>query len=306
MPCYHPIQAYWLMGERTSKGNRTILFTEPRAGEVYSELKVPCGQCIGCRLDRSRNWAIRCVHEAKLHEDNCFITLTYDDVKKPIHYDGGLHKRDFQLFIKKVRKHFDDIRIRYFHCGEYGERRGRPHYHACLFGLDFKDKKILKKTEVGNLYTSEILEKLWGYGFCTIGDVTFDSAAYVARYITKKITGSDSDIYYTDLDTGLLKEKEYVTMSRRPGIGHDWLKKYARETYSTDSVIMNGRQVRPARYYDNIFDVDHPELFSKIKQNRIDKSKLFKENCTDERLAVREKVATAKLKAFKRRSYENG
>ena len=151
---------------------------------------VPCGQCIGCRLERSRQWAIRCVHEASLHTDNCFITLTYSPDCLPS--DGSLNHDDFQKFFKRLRKHIAPKKIRYYMCGEYGEdlqqpsKLGRPHFHACLFGLDFDDKQLYIVRDDVKLYTSATLEKIWGKGFVTIGDVTFESAAYVARYIAKK------------------------------------------------------------------------------------------------------------------------
>ena len=180
MTCFHPIQAY-KSTELTKKGKRKIVFKKAE-GVPFLELTLPCGQCVGCRLERSRQWAIRCVHEASMHKKNCFITLTFDNQHLP--KDGSLDVRDFQLFMKRVRKRFG-TNIRFYHCGEYGEKLGRPHYHACLFNFDFEDKILWKEINGQKLYISQSLSELWPFGFSTIGEVTYQSAAYVARYIMK-------------------------------------------------------------------------------------------------------------------------
>ena len=152
MTCFHPLQAYKL-GNKPN-GKASIVFKYPIGVDLVEELKVPCGRCIGCRLERSRQWAIRCLHESKSHEDNCFITLTYDDEHLP--RDRSLDVKVFQDFIKRMRKKVG--KFRYFHCGEYGEKEFRPHFHACIFGYDFPDKKFLKRTKTGsNLYRSDSL-----------------------------------------------------------------------------------------------------------------------------------------------------
>ena len=175
MSCVHPLSAY-----QCTDGS--IVFDERRKHDISRSLQLPCGQCIGCRLERSRQWAMRCLHEAQLHENNCFITLTYDDAHLP--GDRSLHYSDFQKFLKRFRKSLGGAKIRYYMAGEYGEKFGRPHWHACIFGYDFHDKKLFKRTAAGSLiYTSEHLKKLWPFGHSSIGDVTFESAAYVARYI---------------------------------------------------------------------------------------------------------------------------
>jgi len=191
MACYHPLTAY-LSGHQTNnatgKSFRRVSFKE--TDEHDRQISLPCGQCVGCRLERSRQWAMRCIHEAQLHQNNCFITLTYDDEHLP--KDLSLDHREFQLFFKRLRKANPHIKIRYYMAGEYGSTRGRPHFHACIFGYDFHDKKLFSRTSAGSLlYRSQELEKLWPYGYSTIGDVTFESAAYVARYIMQKQTGKD-------------------------------------------------------------------------------------------------------------------
>ena len=183
MACFQPLHAYHA-SEADSEGKRAISFSRPKGDSRM--VKLSCGQCIGCRLERSRQWALRCSHEASMYDENCFITLTYrEDALPPL---GSLDKRHFQLFMKRLRKRYPKKTIRYFQCGEYGEKLSRPHYHACLFNHDFDDKKLFKVEGENRLYVSEKLTQLWPYGYSTVGAVTFESAAYVARYVTKKMT----------------------------------------------------------------------------------------------------------------------
>ena len=209
MPCYHPIIG-WRSAVPNENGNYPILFNNNRKTILGPETKIPCGRCIGCRLEYSRQWAVRCVHESKMHSNNCFITLTYDDVHLPD--DRSLHVEHFQRFMKRLRKKCGFVR--FFHCGEYGENLGRPHYHAILFGLDFGDKRLFSRRDDINLYTSYDLSKLWTFGFSTVGDCNFDTAAYCARYTLKKFRGSPEarEAHYGG------RRPEYCTMSRRPGI----------------------------------------------------------------------------------------
>lgn len=174
------------MAWRSTQNNGKIVFYDiDHIGKAFS-LSLPCGQCIGCRLEYSRQWAIRCMHESTLHDQSCFITLTYSDDNLPEH--GTLILRDFQLFMKRLRFEFSNVKIRFYHCGEYGEKFGRPHYHALLFGIDFEaDRTLYSQSKQGSkLYVSDTLNKLWNKGFATIGNITFESAAYVARYVVKK------------------------------------------------------------------------------------------------------------------------
>lgn len=312
MPCYHPLQAYLPVGGSASK---KVLFKD--TGDHGASLMLPCGQCIGCRLEYSRQWAIRCVHEASLYEHNCFITLTYDSDSEL--YDGNLHKDHFQKFMRAFRKKvrsegfykkfgFYCRKVRYFHCGEYGEKFGRPHYHACIFGFDFPDRKYHSRRKGIKLYTSELLSELWPHGFCSVGDVTFESAAYVARYVVKKINGKLKDSHYRDIgiineETGELvaKEQEYTTMSRKPGIGADFVKNNVNGIYPMDSVICRGREMRPPKYYDSLYEIDNGDKLDVIKQRRVERA--IKSSCdtTRERLLQREVVEKAKLSLFGKR-----
>lgn len=278
---------------KNASGKRSIVFSL-KSG--YSDMKVtlPCGQCIGCRLDRSRQWAIRCMHEASLYTRNCFITLTFNDK----YVTDSLDKRDFVLFMKRLRKKFGQG-VRYFHCGEYGELLQRPHHHACLFNFDFPDKVLFSVNRGVPLYRSALLEKLWPFGFCTVGSVTFESAAYVARYVTKKITGKLAESHYQG------KVPEYVTMSRRPGIARKWFESFKDDVYPSDFVVIrDGIKCRPPRYYDSIYDLQDPDSFATIKSKRISRLKNHLDDLTPERLSVREEVQLSRFSHLKR-SYEN-
>ncbi len=296
MPCYHPLSAYQCV-------DGSIVFYESKRHDIVKSLSLPCGQCVGCRLERSRQWAIRCMHESQMHEKNCFITLTYDDAHLPS--DRSLHYRDFQLFIKRLRKRYPGRRIRYYMAGEYGENFGRPHWHACIFGFDFDDKKLWKRTSANSLlYRSADLELLWPFGYSSIGDVTFESAAYVARYIMKKVTGKNAAEHYQEIDpdTGEIinRTPEFTKMSLKPGIGYEWYKQYTSDVYPHDYVIVRGKKVKPPKYYDKKYKIDNPYEFDELLYIREKSAKLNYADNTLERLAVKEQVAKVKLQKLKR------
>jgi len=294
MPCYYPLTAY-----RLYEGG--IVFYEPK--DWQQQLQLPCAQCIGCRLERSRQWAIRCMHESQLHSENCFITLTYNDDHLPP--DNSLNYRDFQLFMKRLRFRFPKTKIRFYMAGEYGEQFGRPHFHACIFGLNFDDKETLRKSPSGSmLYRSSILEELWPFGYSSIGDVTFESAAYVARYIMKKITGNQSAVHYEGVDTStgevITRKSEFNKMSLKPGIGAGWYNLYKTDVYPHDFVVLNGKKLKPPKFYDKKFKNDNPFEWDEVLFSRETVGKLHVLDQTPERLAVQEKVLSARLTKLKR------
>ena len=299
MPCFSPLKG-WYSKDRTRLGKRSIVFN-PRDALTDRPIAVPCGQCIGCRLERSRQWAVRCVHEAQLYDCNCFITLTYDDDHLP--NDLSLNLSHFQKFMKRLRKRFGDG-IRFFHCGEYGENFGRPHYHAIIFNFDVPDRVLFSQRNGVNLYSSEILSSLWPYGFCSVGDVTFESAAYVARYVMKKVTGKGADDHYTFIHpiTGAVVHRapEYTTMSRRPGIGKGWIDTFLDDVFPDDFVVVNGVQCRPPRFYDNVYDVLQSGDSFLNKKARVRRAKLHACDQTDKRLLTRLEVCTHRVKLLKR------
>lgn len=292
MPCYHPLKAL------KSPQGITIL----RSDAQLFNLQLPCGQCTGCRLERSRQWALRCIHEASLHEFNSFVTLTYSDDTLPEF--NSLRYKDFQLFMKRLRKHFNKP-IRFYMCGEYGEQNGRPHYHAILFGLTFNDLTLWKRTSASEvIFRSATLEKLWPYGHSSVGAVTFQSAAYVARYVMKKVTGDAADIHYrvVDTDTGEVNMKvpEYNRMSLKPGIGAGWFNKYSSDVFPHDRVIHDGIHNRVPRYYDKLMSRVNPDLVNNIKSKRILDAMNNLHDNTSERLTTKEIVKNAQIHLLKR------
>lgn len=236
-----------------------------------------------------------------MHEDNCFITLTYNDDHLP--ENGSLDVTHFQKFMKRLREKSPN-KIRFFHCGEYGDETFRPHYHGLLFGHDFKDRKPFSKKGENTLDTSQTLEDIWGKGFCTVGNVTFDSAAYVARYVMKKITGDAAIEHYKRLnpETGEIHtvKPEYTTMSRRPGIGRTWWDKYGQEVVDHGSVVVNGREVKPPSAYSRIMQDEAPKSFRKHKAKLLSIAKQNAPDNTPERLRVKEKVKIAQISNLKR------
>lgn len=321
MACYHPLHA--IQVGLTPNGKAALSFEKELVAKYLKHGKetitVPCGQCIGCRLERSRQWAIRCMHEASLHllekggNGNCFLTLTYRD--ECLHYttfdadrETGeimpgvptLNKRDAVLFMKRLRKKFGDG-IRFMQCGEYGDKLNRPHHHFILFNHSFKDRTFYKFNNGFPLYNSKDLERLWPYGHAIVADVTFETCAYVARYVTKKVTGSNSFKHY------VLRQPEYITMSRRPGIAREWFERFHTDVFPHDlCVVRSGRKemkARPPKYYDKLFDLQDSSTFCQIKEKRVNLAKLSKHN-SPERLAVREAEQVLKFKKLIR-PYEN-
>ncbi|AXH76302.1 MAG: replication initiator protein [Microviridae sp.] len=291
MPCYHPNPAW-----RTRSGELTL---KPGQG-VGFQLLLPCGNCIGCRMQRSRETAVRCMHEARMHNDNnAFITLTYDDQHLPA--DHSLHKEDFQKFMKRLRK-WHGGKLLYLMCGEYGETKSRPHFHALLFGCDFPDKTPWRKSRGHTIWRSQVLEKLWTFGYSEIGSVTFQSAAYVARYVLKKQSGPR--VYeYTDPATGEVHKllPEFTTRSLKPGIGESWFRAYKSDVYPHDFCVVKGTKVRTPRFYDVLLERYHGEAeLLRVKRDRIKKAYKYKDDQTPERLAVREKVQASQIKLLKR------
>lgn len=281
-------------------GKSTVTFPKdfPRANDPRGKLTpIPCGQCIGCRLERSRQWATRLMKEQKLHDRSSFLTLTYHDDHLPKTKTGRptLVLEDIQLFLKKLRKHFAPHRLRYFQCGEYGENTGRPHHHMILFGEDFcKDREPIENSRSGHpQYTSHLLTSTWGKGRCTISEVSFESSAYVARYCLKKITGAGAKFIYAGA------KPEFVTMSRRPGIAAGFFEDFMSDIYPHDEIVPAlGRPASlPPKYFDKLLEKVDPLLYETVKKNRTEGLDFYSDpNSTDTRLATRERVKQALIK----------
>lgn len=319
MTCYSPM---------TIRNKNHDIRKEGSQGNIT----VPCRLCIGCRIDYARIWGIRICHEQQITQqmglESSFITLTYDNENLP--KDMSLNKgqySDMTLFLKRLR---EDGKFRYFQCGEYGksckecgkskdncscteykEWLGRPHHHMALFGLSFNDKKAYGKSKKGNMqYTSKRLNEKWKKGMCYIGELNFDSAVYAAKYMCKKVIGKgeqfekrygvkDKDEYYNG------RLPEYVTMSRRPGIGKYWFEKYYKEIYNNDYIVFNGVKMSPFRYYDELLKEKKGESYEKIKDLR---SKRIKKRA--DYLDIKTYQRIGKCKELKQKNtvrlYENG
>lgn len=259
MPCAVPLTAY-----RPTNGG-PVSFKRPQ-GRTYKEIELPCGQCILCRLEHARQWAVRITHEASLHDQNCFATFTYDDEHLP--EDGGLRYDDLQRFWKRLRKEVG--KLRYYSVGEYGDDKNRPHYHACIFGHDFTAGKQLVRRGQHPLWTNETLMKAWGMGHVSVGALTFETAQYTASYVTKKL---NNERRYTRLDpeTGELiaLEQPRALMSLRPAIGRTWLEQFGAQVANHDHVVMNGRPQKPPKYYDRWLEETQPTRYMENKEERV-------------------------------------
>uniref|UniRef100_A0AAU8B6H5 Replication initiator protein n=1 Tax=Dulem virus 148 TaxID=3145625 RepID=A0AAU8B6H5_9VIRU len=325
MSCYHPQNAV-VLGVDPSTGKKALRFL---GSDVTGFLRypgkeiiqVPCGQCIGCRIDRSRQWANRCMLELQYHDSAYFVTLTYDDFHVPKSYypdpeTGEAHtsytlcKRDFQLWMKRLRKKFSDDKIRFFACGEYGGSTKRPHYHAILFGLHLNDLEKYKTVREGDsyytYYNSPSLQETWSYGFVVVGEVTWESCAYVARYVTKKFSGEQAEFYEK---FGLVPE--FSDMSRRPGIARQYYDDHGKAIYDhayiNISTPKGGKKFKPPRYFDRLFDIDCPGFLDDIKDQRkcnaqaVMDGKMKRTNLTPpEILKVEEAAFENKTKKLKR------
>lgn len=240
------------------------------------------------------------VHESQFHDQNSFITLTYEDDKLP--QDEGLDKTHFPSFIKRLRRKLSK-KIKYYHCGEYGDQFGRPHYHACIFGWDFPDKEHLFTSNDGHeVFTSEQLRKAWGHGHVSVAALTFESAAYVARYTVKKITGDQADEHYIKVNpiTGEAHhvEPEYATMSK--GIGKRFLEQYHTDVYPNEIMVINrgGRhiEVRPPKYYDKLFEKIDPQVYQDLMTNRQQEARKKANNRGENDLVINALSAELNLK----------
>jgi len=290
----------------------------------------PCGGCLHCRIARSRDWAVRAYHELQVwNYCSSFLTLTYAPAHVPILAGDSYtlnpdHLRKFisdlkdymieNLVIARARSIVGQPVFTHLSCGEYGERFGRPHYHSCLFGVEFTDKQLDFVSDCGeNVYRSATLERLWPYGRCAIGSVTWESAAYVARYITKKITGDAAGDHYGldvyDHDTGEIwasgsRVPEFVDCSRKHALGKYWFARYGlSDVYVDDQVIIDDRRFPVPRYYDKLLSVSNPVLFEEIKQNRHDRLDDDQHNFTLAALDAKRTILNQRFNLLQR-SYE--
>ncbi len=342
MSCYHPLMGI-PKGVDPKSGKMHYLikpFPKKFTGDKFMEgiVTVPCGKCIGCRLDYSRQWANRCMLEMQYHDVAWFVTLTYDNAHVPLSWYSDpatgeayqamtLRKRDFQLFIKRLRKAYPDDRVRYFAAGEYGEKRLRPHYHAILFGLHLDDLvQVESKSDDYPYYTSPKLQRVWdsgldmdadrfvlnrfglneiARGMTIVAPVNWQTCAYVARYVIKKQKGPAAEIYETHNI-----EPPFSLMSRKPGIGRQYYDDHP-DLYDYQSINIctedGGRKFLPPKYFDRLRMQDCPEdhtMLRQFRKNCAETSKTLKLGLTDneylDMLSVEERSCEARMKSLER------
>lgn len=341
MACYHPLRAKLVPGQNTINGKpvyRILKYLDPHYHDSDC-IKLPCGKCVGCRLEYSRQWANRCMLELQYHDSSYFVTLTYDDYHVPKSYYSDpetgeaqvsltLCKRDWQLFMKRLRFAFPDDHIRFFMCGEYGPNTFRPHYHAIIFGLHLTDLVPWSKSEQGfQYYRSQSLERCWSVkseidtldgetcvtplasiGYALVGEVTWETCAYTARYIMKKLNGPEAEFY-----SNFNLQPPFVLMSRKPGIARQYYDEHP-DIYDYDFINIKtdkgGRKFRPPRYFDKLFDVDNPERLAEIKEIRKKQAeaaqfaKLSKTTLDEEQyLQVEEDALQSRIASLRRKEF---
>lgn len=308
MPCFHP-----LIGQQPYPGAK-VSFSGLSADLPY--LTVPCGRCFGCRLDRSQQWAVRCMGEAQTAGpgQSWFGTFTYSPEHLPAH--GSLDPRDHTLFMKKLRHEYPGVR--FFMAGEYGDQKnpatgfGRPHFHYLFFGMPLKDAVPLSGSSRNPFFSSESLTRIWGKGFVHVGLVTYETAAYVAGYVQKKRMGKDAAEFYrvVDAETGETwsMHPEFQRQSLKPGIGSEWFARYHGDVFPADKVpLKSGRFSRVPKYFETLYerlraeDSSLPAL-DVFKEKRRERSIIHAEDFTDARLKVREACAIAKRNFYAKRA----
>lgn len=289
--CLHPLRAIktgsiWkcekkvLIRSSDSKLGDFEPIVDPRTGEVYEQFLVPCGRCLQCRLSYARSWANRCMLESTLHVHNWFLTITYEDafLKYGEKDYSTLVSKDLQDFLKRLRIELqrsgrlpvvldpdgkNSNAMRFYACGEYGDNTFRPHYHLLAFNLPLDDLVLYSRSPLGDFYyNSSFLSKIWGKGHVVVGELTEQSAAYVARYCQKKVS-KVIDYNYLGI------EKEFVRMSRNPGIAFDFVKENFHEIYEDDKIYLpKGKVAVPPRYFDLYAEAQGLETLPKIKYDR--------------------------------------
>lgn len=290
MSCYRPLP--FVQGADPDTGEFRTIYAKLGAASLLEPrlIELPCGKCIGCRKSRAQSWAVRCLHEARMHAENCFLTLTYRD--DPV----SLVPRDLWLFHKRLRSRIG--KLRYFAVGEYGGRKRRPHYHSLVFGYGFPDRKLHSGSGKTALYTSDVLSELWSLGHAVIGSVTAESAQYVANYSVK---GKLKDPISRRAVAGV---REFCVMSRNPGIGAGWIDAYQGTVFPRDFIVLpGGRRVGVPRYYlDRQRDAG---LVERVKEERRKRNVVEDFVHELERRPARELYDTLVFKHFEERRLAN-
>lgn len=300
MVCYKPLSAYRSLEVNPDSGKHLITFSGTDNLIEGHMIRLPCGRCIGCRADKAGDWAMRCMHEAQMHDENCALTLTFDDEHLPDDYSVDV--RHLQLFMKRLRKFLAHRKIRFYGCGEYGDDNQRPHYHLIIFNYTFNDRVLWTKTEGSTQYTSDKLTNLWQQGLATTADLTYQAADYVARYSMKKINGDRAAQHYSRLHPKgwpVQVKPEFGVMSRMPGLGTTWFHKYKNDCFPSDFLVIDGKHKRVPQFYLDLLQDERER--TRIKRVRKGKATSHREDNTRERLAVREQVKASKMSILQRR-----
>lgn len=243
---------------------------------------VPCRKCFGCREDSAKMWTDRLMIELQDHDESWFITLTYSDYFLPYSQEPNedgvlpdrptLRKKDFQDFMKRLRKACSNDHLMYYAAGEYGDSSKRPHYHAIIFSLHLDDLKEWKRRGEFVYYTSEFLENIWPFGFVAVAKVNRETAAYTCRYVMKKAIGDEKQVYY---DLGI--EPEFQLMSKRPAIGRNYYDRVIsgkQEDYYVNKIhYLTDPDGSPIsfnipRYFDSLTEKENPDILVSIKEKR--------------------------------------
>lgn len=297
MPCFKPLHGY----NKPGGG-----WTANHSASNSIPLTIPCGQCIGCRTDKKLEWAARLTHESRCHDNNIFVTLTYDEDHVPISY--SLDKSHAVNFIRRLRYAIKPAKFKFFLVGEYGDQTKRPHYHAIIFGYWPMDAKRVTSEGLHTLFTSKLLTAAWGKGHVTFGESGPEACKYVSHYVVKKYTGEAAKAHYTRMNEfGELHEviPEYAVMSRNPkGIGYGFYQNYKSDLRNGDFAMNLGKKQKIPRYYDKLLKAENEREALKLSTERKRKAKKYKANNTPERLATREAVAKSKLKSHPKRIIE--
>lgn len=286
MPCEKPIKAW-----RPALSG-PLRFDPPNNGRAYTPINIPCGYCLLCREEQARQQAVRVTHEAMSHEENCFVTLTYDNKNLPPY--GGLRYDDLVKFWKRVRKflwkHYRK-RLRYYAVGEYGDKTLRPHYHACIFGHAFTEGRVILKTTPHLLWWSPELAQLWGMGNnVSVGALNFETARYTASYVTKKLRMKQQYVRIEE-ETGELVKLEQPRAFMSRNLARKWWEENRHYVSATDTVIINGRKQKPPKAYDKWLGEVNKLPLEMVKEERKRKSK------TTTKGETRARAATARARA---------
>lgn len=257
-----------------------------RKGKNYCEpVQVACGKCVECLTKKATEWSFRLMDEAKLHKYNCFMTLTYSPENYPV--GGNVNCRDIQLFMKRLRKKLKGVKIRYFYCGEYGKKRGRPHYHLILFGYCPDDIRFNFVKAGIKHYRSALIEQIWKLGNVDIEiELNLDNTKYCAKYMQKLNVSENSQG----------SAEPFIRMSNRPGIGAG---SFDEKSLVCDKIYHNGKSINVPRYYLKLAERNGWNL-EEFHDRRLEVGQFYNR---DDNLKQRRAIAQEfKIKKFVKRS----